>query len=49
LADAALNGLENVDDHRAITIAGAIRRLRSRQNSTSDRADIYKVIDAIGG
>jgi HEAT repeat protein len=35
LADAALNGLENVDDHRAITIAGAIRRLRSsRQNST---------------
>jgi HEAT repeat protein len=40
LADAALNGLENVDDHRAITIVAAIRRLRSsRQNSTSDRAE----------
>ena len=48
LADAALNGLENVDDHRAVIIAGAIRRLQSsRQNSTSDRADIYKAIDAI--
>jgi HEAT repeat protein len=48
LADAALNSLENVDDHRAITIAAAIQRLRSsRQNSISDRADIYKVIDAI--
>jgi HEAT repeats len=40
LADAALNGLENVDDHRAITIVAAVRRLRSsRQNSTSDRAE----------
>jgi HEAT repeats len=48
LADAALISLENVDDHRAIAIAGAIRRLRSsRQNATSDSADIYKVIDAI--
>jgi len=48
LADAALNGLENVDDHRAVIIAGAIRRLRSSwQNSASDRADIYKAIDAI--
>jgi HEAT repeat protein len=48
LADAALNGLENVDDHRAIIIVDAIRRLRSsRQNSTSDRADINKVVDAI--
>jgi HEAT repeat protein len=34
LADAALNGLENVDDHRAMTIVAAIRRFRSpRQNS----------------
>ena len=41
LADAALNGLESVDDHRAFTIAGAIRRLRSsRQNSSSDRAEV---------
>jgi len=41
LADAALTGLENVDDHRAITIAGAIRRLRSsRQNSASDTAEV---------
>jgi HEAT repeat protein len=45
LADAAVKGLENVDSPRAIIIAGAIRRLRSsRQNSTSDRADIYKAI-----
>lgn len=41
LADAALNGLENVDDHRAFTIAAAIRRLRlSRQNSSSNRAEV---------
>ena len=40
LADVALNGLENVDDCRAFTIAGAIRRLRSsHQNSSSDRAE----------
>jgi len=46
LADAAPNGPENVDDHRAITIAGAIRRLRlSPRNSTSGRADIH-IIDA---
>ena len=41
LADAALNGLESVDDHRAFTIAGAIQRLRSsRQNSSLDRVEV---------
>jgi HEAT repeat protein len=43
LADAALNGLENVDDHRAFTIAGAIRRLRSsQQNASSDCAEMIR-------
>ena len=47
LADAALNGLENVDDHRAFTIAEAIRRLRSSQDASSDRAEV--ISDPPGG
>jgi hypothetical protein len=40
LADAALVGLENIDDARAIAIAAAIRRLRlPRQSAVSDRAE----------
>jgi len=43
LADAALNGLENVDDHRAFAIAGTIRRLRSsQQNASSDCAEVSR-------
>jgi HEAT repeat protein len=38
LADAALNGLEDVDDHRAITIVAAIRRLRSSQTTEPPRS-----------
>jgi HEAT repeat protein len=40
LADAALNGLENIDDHRAITIAGAIRHLRSSRQNLTDPAEL---------
>jgi len=38
LADAALNGLEDVDDHRAITIVAAIRRLRSSRTTAPPSA-----------
>jgi HEAT repeat protein len=38
LADAALNVLEDIDHHRAITIAGAIRRLQSSRQELDLRS-----------
>ena len=39
LADAALVGLENIDDLRAATIAAAVRRLRLAQQNSGSRAE----------